>query len=256
MQVEQRILDECQTAGDLLRIFMEEIARSQGVERWADTTNGHLVILPLIKAMVPEALIIHVIRDGRDAALSLDKMQWLRGGYPWSSKRSLMVHALYWEWMVRQGREGGRRLGSSYLEVRFENLVARPRETLAEVGRFIEQDLDYDQILSAGMRRLKVPNTSFEAELSQPGFNPVGRWKKACGPEQLAMMESLIGKALTELGYSLGSPAESLMENLEVQKMRFLYPRIFSVRKWVKFNTPLPRLVPNFPEVLLDKQRV
>ena len=256
MQIEQRILDECQTAGDFLRIFMEEITRSQGVERWAETTNEHLVILPVLTAMIPEALIIHMIRDGRAAALSLDKGQWLRR-YPWSVERSLMVHALYWEWMVRQGREGGRHLGPDYLEVRFENLVARPRETLDEVGRFIKQDLDYDQIRAAGMRTvINVPNTSFKSELSQPGFDPVGRWKKACSPDQLAMLESLIGKTLTELGYSLGSPAVNPSQNLKAQQMHFLYPRVFSFKKWVKYNTPWYRLVRAFPEELLDKERV
>src|SRR5438270_3775522 len=44
-QVEQRVLDECRNAGDFLRIVMEEMALSQGVERWAETSNEHVVIL-------------------------------------------------------------------------------------------------------------------------------------------------------------------------------------------------------------------
>jgi hypothetical protein len=252
-QVEQRVLTECRTAGDFLRIGMEEIARSQGVERWAESTNENLVILPLIKAMIPDALIIHMIRDGRDAALSLDKMGWMRR-YPWNPECGLMVCGLYWEWMVRQGREGSSRLGSDYLEVRFENLVANPREALAEVSRLIGQNLDYDKIRAAGMRRLSVPNTSFEEELCQSGFNPVGRWKKMCTSEQLATLEGLIGKTLTESGYLLGTPAEKLDESLDVRKMRLLYPRVFALKKWVKFYTPFRRLFPKFPEVLLEKQ--
>jgi len=252
-QVEQRVLKECRTAGDFLRIVMEEIARTQGVERWTETSNENLVILPLIKAMIPDALVIHMIRDGRDAALSMDKMGWLRR-YPWTPKRSLLVHGLYWEWMVRHGRKAGQRLGRDYQEVRFEELVARPRETLAEVGRFIAQDLNYEQIRAAGVYRIDVPNTSFEAELRQPEFNPVGRWKKAYSVEQLATLEALIGRTLGELDYSLHTPVKRLDDSLEVWKMRLLYPRIFSLKKWVKFKTPLRRLFPEFPERLLFKR--
>src|SRR5947209_9222399 len=40
--IHDKILHECQSAGDFLRIVMEESARAQGVERWADCTPDHL----------------------------------------------------------------------------------------------------------------------------------------------------------------------------------------------------------------------
>jgi hypothetical protein len=260
-QIEKRILDECRTAGDFLRILMEEIAHNQGVERWAETTNEHLVLLPFIKAMIPEALCIHMIRDGRDVALSMDKLESMQGypsmhRYPWSPERSLMVHGLYWKWMVLEGRKAGRQFHSDYMEVRFEDLVTKPHATLTEVGHFIGQDLDYNRMRDADMLLLKVPNTSFKSELSQTSFDPLDRWKRACTPEQLATLEGLIGGLLTELGYPLGTPTERLDKSFEVRKMRFLYPHIFSAQKWVRFNTPLVRLFSKFPANLIDKRDV
>lgn len=259
-QVRQRILSECQTAGDFLCIFMEEIARKQGVERWAETTNEHLILLPRIKAMIPEALVIHMIRDGRDVALSMDKLQWMRQypsllRYPWSLERSLMAHGLFWEWQVREGRKAGRQLRCDYLEVRFEDLVTKPQATVIEVGHFIGQDLDYDKIRDGGMGTLVVPNTSFASDLTQAGFNPVNRWKKICPPEQLATLEGLIGRTLIELGYSLGTTVEKLDTSFEVRKMRLFYPYVFSTQKWIKFNTPLLRLFSKFPQDLINLQR-
>src|SRR5579859_4420027 len=70
--IEKKILEECHSGGDFLRIVMEETARRQNVERWADTTPEHLLYIPTIKKAFPEALIIHSIRDGRDVALSMD----------------------------------------------------------------------------------------------------------------------------------------------------------------------------------------
>src|SRR5438270_1762428 len=175
-QIEQRVLEECRHAGDFLRIVMDEMARNQGVDRWAETSNEHIVILPLIKRMIPDALVIHVIRDGRDVALSMEKLPWLHR-YPWSPKRGVMVHGQYWEWIVRQGRQVGRQLGPDYIEVRFEDLVTRPQETLSKLGRFIEHDLDYERILNAGIGSVSAPNTSFRSGTGQSSFNPVGRWK-------------------------------------------------------------------------------
>ncbi len=73
---------ECRNGGDFLRIIMEQMARKQGVERWADTTPEHLLHLHRIKETIPNALIIHIIRDGRDVALSTEKQGYIRR-LPW-----------------------------------------------------------------------------------------------------------------------------------------------------------------------------
>jgi hypothetical protein len=85
-EIEPKILQECHHAGDFLRILMETIARKQGVERWAESTPLHLLYLPLIKKLIPDALIVHIIRDGRDVTVSLDRIGWIRP-LPWDKKR-------------------------------------------------------------------------------------------------------------------------------------------------------------------------
>jgi hypothetical protein len=57
---------------------MEVIARKQHVQRWADCTPEHLLYLKQIQQTIPGALIIHVLRDGRDVSLSLEKQGWIR----------------------------------------------------------------------------------------------------------------------------------------------------------------------------------
>ena len=70
--LQERVMAECRNGGDFLRIVMEETARRQGVARWAECTPDHLLYLPRIKQTIPEALVIHIIRDGRDVALSME----------------------------------------------------------------------------------------------------------------------------------------------------------------------------------------
>ena len=176
--IEKRIVEECHNGGDFLRIVMEEIARKQNVDRWADTTPAHLLYIPAIKKAFPDALIIHSIRDGRDVALSMDKLHWIPP-FPWDKRNSLMAQGLYWEWIVRNGRKHGRMFGGDYMEVHFEDLISRPQETLAHIGRFIEHELNYDKIRQVGLGSVSNPNTSFRTEVAGGQFSPIDRWKQS-----------------------------------------------------------------------------
>src|ERR1700677_5061199 len=84
-QLTARVLDECRSGGDFIRIVMGEIARSQNVSRWVLYDPDNLLYIPRIKADIPEALFIHIIRDGRDVALSLNKMAGFKP-VPWNRK--------------------------------------------------------------------------------------------------------------------------------------------------------------------------
>ena len=85
---------------------MESVAQKQGSRRWAVYDPDNVLHIERLKTGIPNALFLHIIRDGRDIALSLKKM----GGFtplPWDQAEtpSLVATALYWEWMVRNGNE-------------------------------------------------------------------------------------------------------------------------------------------------------
>jgi hypothetical protein len=240
-EIAAKVMSECRNGGDFLRIIMSEMARKQGVERWADTTPEHLLHLHRIKETIPEALVIHIIRDGRDVALSTDKQGYIRR-LPWDRKSSKMVAGLYWEWMVNKGRRDGRDLGGDYTEVHFEDLVGQPRETLAKLGRFIGQNLDYDQILKAGIGSVSAPNTSF-GDGSKENFNPTGRWRNAYSTEELAMFEGLVGRTLEENGYELATKDRDALSRPDLRRMRAMYRHYFDAKLYLKAKTPLGQLL-------------
>jgi len=239
-EIEQKIMNECRTKVDFLRITMEETARKQGVERWADCTPEHLLHIPEIQKELPGAYVIHIIRDGRDVALSYAKQKWTYP-LPWDKRDHLAVAGMYWEWMVGRGREYGRRMGANYCEVRFEDLVGSPRDTLSRLSKFIGHDLDYDHIQSAGIGSVSQPNTSFRDEGAQQGFHPVGRWKGKLSSPEIARLEGLIGDCLQELGYALSS--EPPVRDLRTFRLRGTYLPLFAMKYWLKTKTPLGRLV-------------
>jgi hypothetical protein len=239
--ISDSVMENCRTAGDFLQIVMEAITRKQGAHRWAESTPWHLHYLPLIKKQIPDALIIHIIRDGRDVTASLQRAGMF-GPMPWDRKRALIARAIYWRWIVNKGRRYGQALGSDYMEVRYEDLVDHPRETLACIGRFIEHELDYDRIQQVGFGMIDAPNTSFRGDGSESKASPVGRWRRVFTPSQLRDIEVILEDALPEHGYALQTPTSERLRSLEVRYMNLLHPFYLNLRVWLKSKTPLARL--------------
>ncbi len=247
-EIEAKILSDCRGAGDFLRIIMEEIAGRQGVDRWIDSTPTNAPHMLRIQRDFPEAQFVHIIRDPRDVALSLDKRGWSRP-LPWDKKNSLLAAGLYWEWIVRKARELGAALGPRYLEVRYESLVEQPRETLAAIGQFLNCELDYERIRHAGVGSVKTPLTAFKEDLEQGRFTPVGRWKDKFPPGQLARLEGLIGEYMVELGYALSSNGA----RGHAPATRAVYMAYYACKQWAKIHTPLSRMMVDYSAILIDK---
>jgi len=236
--IEEKVLAECKSRGDFLSTVMGEIARNQGVGRWADCTPDHLLYLAAIKREIPNAKVIHILRDGRDVALSLDKQGWIRP-MPWDREKGLLVAGIYWQWMVNLGRENGRKLGADYKEIHFEDLIRTPQAVLLQLGQFIDHDLDYERILKVGIGSVSDPNTSFYGEPGDQAFNPVERWRKHFSLEQLALFESLVGETLESVGYQRGAPGSAG----SAKGMRKLYEGSFNAKLWLKQNTSLGKIL-------------
>jgi hypothetical protein len=239
-EVKEKVMGECRNGGDFLRLVMQAMARRQNVERWADSTPEHVLYLDRIKATIPNALVIHIIRDGRDVALSLQKQAWIRP-FPWDRAKSLEVAALYWEWIVEEGRKRGKVLGRDYVEIHYEDLVQNPREMLALLSRFVEQDLDYDRITRVGVGAVSHPNSSFAVEAEEGEFTPVERWKNSLDARQLAVLGELIGKTLQEFGYPLESSGTPVAGR-SLARMRSSYRWYFDMKLRLKRETALGRV--------------
>jgi hypothetical protein len=240
-EIESRVLKDCTNIGDFLRILMEEMCRKQGVHRWVEKTPDHALYISQIKKSIPDALIVHIIRDGRDVSLSLAKYGVRR--FVWQGNGDLLAFGVLWKWMIKKGREGGQRIGQDYYELHYEDLVAKPRETLVQLGDFIGHDLDYDRILQVGLGSVSQPYTSFPTQASAGDFNPVGRWKKLYSPEKLAKFEALVGDTLTELGYPLATTQQQRRRTLSTAALESFYVSQLETKLWIKSETPLGRFV-------------
>lgn len=239
-----RIENECRTGGDFIRVVLDSVTQQQNAQRWAFYDPDNVLHFRHVKKDIPNALFVHIIRDGRDIALSLKKM----GGFaplPWdrSETSSLVATALYWEWMVRHGREAAKLFPADYIEVRYEDLITNPRETLGRLGGFIDHDLDYDRVQQAGLGSLSKTNSSFREEggKDKEKINPLGRWRDRLSPTNIAAIESTVGDCLEQNHYQLSLPAGQRRTSLRSSMMRAMYPAFLGSKLWLKLNTPLGR---------------
>jgi Sulfotransferase family len=182
--------------------------RVKGKPNVGEKTPGYVRFLPTLHSLWPHARVIHLIRDGRDVALSLfDRTRTRRAAWhqPTWEEDPATTAALYWEWNVRLGREAGAHLGSGrYRELRYESLIADPELECRKLCDFLA--LPYDP----AMVRFHEGRTRTEAGLSpKRAWRPVTAglrsWRQQLVPEDLVRFEAAAGKLLEELGYERGA---------------------------------------------------
>jgi hypothetical protein len=241
-QLFARIMKECRNGGDFIRIVMESVTSNQQMQRWAVYDPDNVLYVEQVKRDIPNALFVHMIRDGRDIALSLKKM----GGFtplPWDNNQteSLVATSLYWEWMLRKGREHGSKFPADYIEIHYEELMTAPQVALGKLGGFLDHDLDYDRIQRAGLGRFSEANSSFREEGAKEELKPLGRWKERLSTTEIAAIEGTVGECLQECGYELSLPAGT-QRTIRHSSMRGVYPAFLNSKLWLKLHTPLGRL--------------
>lgn len=214
------------TAANAIRCFYDLYAEKQGKPRWGDKTPRYMRAMPRITRALPEARFIHLIRDGRDVALSQRERVIDGSNVPMSAMGER------WSRRITAAREGASEIpDGSYMEVRYEDLVAEPEPTLRRICTFI--DLDFDSEMLAYHERASGRLAEMDRDLDNsdngvvrtgtnrmaahaltskpPTTDRSGRWRNEMGPQELAEFEAAAGSMLTDLGYELSSdlsPAE------------------------------------------------
>jgi hypothetical protein len=195
-----------------LRTFYRLYAKKQNKPRYGDKTPLYCKHMETIETFLPEAHFVHIIRDGRDVALSLRTM-------PFAPAHDIRTLARYWRNLVQNARQTGRRC-RAYMEVRYEALVRDPTPVLHSICNFLQLDFDpgmlrYWERTAERLREHKSFNridgrnsVTREQRLSQqrltleaPQADRVFAWKNKMTPADRAQFLRLAGAMLEELGY-------------------------------------------------------
>jgi hypothetical protein len=181
-----------------------------------EKSPAHSTCAEVIATYVPDAKVIHVVRDGRDVAASLNAASagWGRGWAP----RTVDGGAQMWVDHVRGAREYPE-MGVAYHEVRYETLVTSDVAALQELFAFCgfavnagECERRYEaarfDVMAGGEHDPVTIGGDFApyaATRTEPeGFFRTGAnggWRAAWSPSDRLEFDRVGGPLLRELGY-------------------------------------------------------
>lgn len=226
---------------ELLRAFMQLMAEDQDKPRWAEKTPANIHHMHELADAFPEARFVHVIRDGRDVALSRRKLGWhvVRSDDP---VRQLVGAAVHWAGVITSGRAAGRSLDGRYHEVQYEDLIRRTDEEIVRLMSFADSHLAdcwRDQPSSGA---LQSGFSAFSSEISGLSTDPLERWRDRLSDEELAATHSTIGGTLRDLGYQVAPGAATPWDRLTATAYGSFVRLWLAVKRLVRRHTPLRRL--------------
>lgn len=153
---DQSVVALFETDEDALRAFLIErepsvrtmlealtvpFAAARGKAGWAEKTPNHLLNLDAIRAEWPEAAVVRIIRDPRDAALSTGRLP--------TFSSSFVANTLIWRaWQDRAAPFF--ETDARAITIRYEDLVANPEAQLRSLCEFLGVDYEPAMIEFAG----------------------------------------------------------------------------------------------------------
>lgn len=177
--------------------LFEKNARGEGKVRWGDKTPYYVMHIPKLLEWFPDAQIVHLIRDGRDVALSLFGRRHDFHVY------NTFFAAEYWESYVEKGHALGSTLPpDQYLELRYEDLLAQPENTMRRLCAFLGEAYSAELFEVASVDApTKTPLVHKPLQADN-----AGKWRSRMTASQIRAFEGVAGKTLREFGYDLASP--------------------------------------------------
>ncbi len=180
---------------EAIRTVFALYARRNGKTRYGDKTPSYVLHVSLLADLFPESRFIHVIRDGRDVALSMLDVDF--------GPRSIGGAAQLWKAHVTAGRDAGHRLGPSrYQEIRYEELLDDPEAAVTSLCGFIDLPFDPDMLrYFERSETITSPSAWSRRHLVLPPTKGLRDWRGQMPEKDVALFDVLAGDLLTQLGY-------------------------------------------------------
>jgi hypothetical protein len=167
-------------------IYFSNFAYDNGKNRWAEKSPNNIFCIKEILDFFPDARFVHVIRDGRDVALSLHN----------SRQYDIYSSVLRWVLSIEAGftfRDNPR-----YMEIRYEDIVLDTENSLRKLMDFLEEDFDPGMLDFEKAGRNNPMNYG-----ATPIFTKsIGKWKQnEINPVKMRIINLGTKTHLEKLGY-------------------------------------------------------
>lgn len=226
---------------EAIRSVYSLYARKNGKSLYGDKTPVYVLNIPYLAGLFPESKFVHIIRDGRDVALShLSIKEW--------GPSTIEEAALEWKQRVSAGRRAGENLKPGrYVELRYEELVADPESTLRPVCDVLGLPFD-DGMLHYFDRVDRILDPEYHPQhhkrIALPPTGKLRDWRTQMTSRDAARFEAIAGPLLSGLGYertclhvSASIRAEAAAR-LAVAKSRYVRRYSAQLRKRLSLRNP------------------
>jgi hypothetical protein len=167
----------------IVKDILRQIAAGVGKTRIGSKNPAFGYHLALVDRLFPRCRVIHVVRDGRDCALSQAKLVW--------GHQNAYASAIYWRKYLRSVRRHAPNMQGRILRIRYEDLLGDPEATMSAVEHFVcdEPDGSITRRFLSESARLKRGNA--------------GHWQTQMTGREKAIFEATAGEMLQAHGYPL-----------------------------------------------------
>ena len=183
---------------DVIDLIYRYHMRRSGKRRVGDKTPPYVEIIRELDVLYPDAKFVHLVRDGRDVAMSFIELGWGSAGRCYRED-------FEWALAVRRRDEyRGTAIEPRILDIRYEDLVSHPERTLREICRFLGEAFQ-PAMLDVAQRIDQVPESErlIHPMLARPVTkDAIGRWRELRWFECF-IMEACLWRELRQWGYAL-----------------------------------------------------
>lgn len=236
----RHVATECTDYVHFLRIFMDEMTRNCDKRRWVEKTPAHAWSVTTLQRHFPSAKFIHVVRDGRDVAVSMRREGWTPefGG---DRLRQLLWAGSLWESIIQHVRNRRASLGDRILTIKYEYVVKNIDSAVGQLSTFADVDLTGDQVRRSEVGTLRTPNTAFEDEMHGVTGRPVGRWRHRLSSEEKKALEWTLSHSLRALEYPVSAPVPETPD-LKIRMFVAALPHLSRLSRWIRKRSPVAGL--------------
>jgi hypothetical protein len=211
----------------VVEAIMSAWAQDQGKQRWGEKTPAHLFYWREILDGFPNVQIIHIVRDGRDCALS-----WKQSRV---GPKHIYLTAQGWVKNLETIDDLKPVLNQdSFFEIKYEELVSNTELTVQKMCEFLGEEYTPEML---DFYKDKIPYKTDQQNL-QNLARPIitdntEKWRTKMTDRELRICEAITGSTLDKYGYqkNLESPTISMLERLQFQYLEHPPRKLWAMMK-------------------------
>ena len=181
---------------DFYSSFLLFNAHAHEKQRWGEKTP-HPLFIETLCDWYPRARVLHLLRDPRDVVRSLLGVPWAPDG--------VLANARWW---LRDNLNAFRSHSRPrYLQVRYEDLATRPEQELRRICAFLHEEYEPAMLMP---RHDPTADRPWFQRAEQPvTVERVEKWRGELRPEDVGLIEWVVGPHLQAFGYQPVAPPPS-----------------------------------------------